>query len=197
MQRGFSTPHIPSLILVAILAVGGCTSSPPATFDLSAPRVGAIGEGRAQLAVAEPTSVQAFDSDQILVKDAAGAISYLGGGQWADRLPRLIQTRLIQTFENGNRITSVGRPGNGLNAETLLNTEIRSFQIAAGANQAVVEITAKLVSASGRVMGGRMFSARVPVSTIDGKTAARALDMALSQVLVDIVRWTSSGARRA
>lgn len=183
------------MALAAALMLGACTSAPPATFDLSAPRLGQLGQGRGQLAVAEPTSVQAFDSDRIIVKDATGAITFLGGGQWADRLPRLIQTRLIQTFENGNRLTSVGRPGAGLNADVLLNTEIRSFQIAAGTGQAVVEITARLVSPSGRVIAGRMFTARVPVGTIDGASAAQALDKALSQVLLDIVRWASGSAR--
>ena len=44
-----------------------------------------------------------------LVLEPGGAVSYLGGGQWADRLPRLIQTRLIQSLENANRLKSVSR----------------------------------------------------------------------------------------
>lgn len=181
-------------MLAAMLALGACVSAPPATFDLTAPGLGKVGPGRGQLAVAEPLSVQALDSDRIIVKDQTGSISFLGGGQWADRLPRLVQTRLIQTFENANRLTSVGRPGGALSADIVLNTEIRSFQISSATNQAVVEITAKLIGSSGRVIAGRMFSARVPVAKIDGASAAQALDKALGQVLVQIVRWASGSS---
>ncbi len=34
------------------------------------------------------------------MREGAGSLSFLGGGQWADRLPRLIQTRIIQSLEN-------------------------------------------------------------------------------------------------
>ena len=54
----------------------------------------------------------------------------------------------------------------------------------------MVEITAKIVGdASGRIQRAKLFSARVPVAAVDGPGAAQALDRALSQVLIDIVRW--------
>jgi cholesterol transport system auxiliary component len=180
----------------AALALGACSSPPPTTFDLSAPRdVGKSAGGQGQLAVGEPIAVQALDSERIIVKDQADAISFLPGVQWADRLPRLVQTRLIQTFENASRIASVGRPGGGLVADSLLVTEIRAFQIEAAGSQALVEITAKLVTSAGRVVAARLFTARVPVASLEGPNAAQALDKALSQVMRDIVRWTSG--RRA
>src|SRR4051794_41743058 len=101
------------VVAIATLA-GACTSfsAPPTTFDLTAPhqpvRGGAIA---GQVVVAEPTAIQTFEAERIIVKEATGSVSFLGGGQWADRLPRLIQARLIQTFENGSRIPAVSRPG--------------------------------------------------------------------------------------
>lgn len=183
-----------ALGLAAAMALGGCSSTPPTTFDLSAPRdVGRVGPGRGQLAVAEPIAVQALDSERIIVKDRSGAISFLPGVQWADRMPRLVQTRLIQTFENASRIANVGRPGGGLNADILLVTEIRSFQVASATGEAFVDITAKTVNSAGRITAARMFSARVPTGGIDGPDAAEALDKALSKVMLDIVRWTAGG----
>ncbi|WP_204325184.1 ABC-type transport auxiliary lipoprotein family protein, partial [Stenotrophomonas maltophilia] len=61
--------------------------------------------------VSEPTGLQPFESDRIIVREPGGALSFLGGGQWADRLPRLIQTRLVQSLENSGRLRSVSRPG--------------------------------------------------------------------------------------
>ncbi|MDJ1158496.1 ABC-type transport auxiliary lipoprotein family protein [Chelatococcus sp. SYSU_G07232] len=178
-----------------MLAIGACSAPAPPTFDLSAPRdfgrAAALGGG--QLAVSEPLTVQVFDSERIIVKSSSGEVSYLSGAQWADRLPKLVQTRLIQAFENGSRLGRVGRPGDGVIADYTLGTEIRRFEVESGTGEAVVEITARLIGATtGRVASARIFVARAPVAHIDGPEAARALDEALSSVLVQIVRWMPS-----
>ena len=178
------------------LLLTGCGGGPtPTTFDLSAPRdFGRVGGSQAALVVAEPTTVLALDSDRLIVRDSAGALSFLGSAQWADRVPRLVQTRLIQTFENGSRIAAVSRPGERMVPDVQLNTDIRSFNIDAASGQAVVEITAKLVGdRTGKIQRAKLFSARVPAGTADGAAAAHALDKALSQVLIEIVRWAGRG----
>jgi cholesterol transport system auxiliary component len=181
----------PSLAVASTLLLAGCGGgSAPTTYDLSAPRdFGRIGGGGGVLIVAQPTAVQALDSDRLIVKDSTGALSFLGGAQWADRVPNLVQTRLIQTFENGSRIAAVGRPGERIVPDFQLNTDIRAFNIEAASGQAVVEITAKLIGdRTGKVQRAKLFSARVPAGA-DGAGAAQALDQALSQVLIQIARW--------
>ena len=180
----------------ASLLAAACSSSALTTFDLSAPRQrvagGAIG---GQVVVSEPTAIQTFEADRIIVKDPGGAVSFLGGAQWADRLPRLVQARLIQTFENSSRIRAVSRPGDGVSADYQLNTELRAFQITSASKEALVEVSAKVVNAkTGRIAGARVFTARVPVATIDAQNAAQGLDKALSSVLVQIVRWMGAAA---
>ncbi|HEV2513463.1 ABC-type transport auxiliary lipoprotein family protein [Bosea sp. (in: a-proteobacteria)] len=180
-----------SLAVAGSLLLAGCGGgSAPTTYDLSAPRdFGRIGGGGGVLIVAQPTAVQALDSDRLIVKDSSGALSFLGGAQWADRVPNLVQTRLIQTFENGSRIAAVGRPGERIVPDFQLNTDIRAFNIDAASGQAVVEITAKLIGdRSGKVQRAKLFSARVPAGS-EGAGAAQALDQALSQVLIQIARW--------
>jgi cholesterol transport system auxiliary component len=181
------------VLAACAVLMGACSGgSAPTTYDLTAPRPGAVtGRGGSYLAIAEPTTTQALDSERIIVRDGSGSISYLGGAQWADRLTRLVQTRVIQTFENAGRIGRVGRPGDRIVADWQLNLDIRAMTIESGTGEAVVEITAKLVNdKSGRVAGARLFSARLPVSgAIEGGPAAQALDAALSQVMLDMVRW--------
>lgn len=179
------------LLLAGAMLLAGCAGSTPTTYDLSAPRdVGRLGGVGPALVVAEPTTVQTLDSDRIIVRDSSGALSFAGGAQWADRIPKLVQTRLIQTFENAGRLGSVARPGERIVAQLQLVTDIRSFNIDTASGAAVVEITAKLVGDStGRVQRARLFSARVPATASDSGAAAQALDKALSQVLIEIVRW--------
>ena len=180
-----------SIAVAGSLLLTGCGGGPaPTTYDLSAPRdFGRIGGGGGVLVVAQPTAVQALDSDRLIVKDSSGALSFLGGAQWADRVPNLVQTRLIQTFENGSRIAAVGRPGERIVPDFQLNTDIRAFNIDAATGQAVVEITAKLIGdRTGKVQRAKLFSARVPAGA-EGAGAAQALDQALSQVLIQIAHW--------
>ncbi|HEY5796519.1 MAG TPA: ABC-type transport auxiliary lipoprotein family protein [Bosea sp. (in: a-proteobacteria)] len=188
----FPKPAVVALAIAAGVLLTGCGGgSAPTTYDLTAPRdFGRIGGSRATLMVQEPTTVQALDSDRVIVRDSTGALSFLGGAQWADRVPKLVQVRLIQTFENGSRLGSVARPGDRVTPEVQLLTDIRSFNIDTASGMAVVEITAKLVGdRTGDIRRAKLFSARVPAGAVDGAGAAQALDQALSKVLVEIARW--------
>lgn len=193
------------LAAALILGLSACGSgvgallAPPAaeTFDLTAPRNFAhIGAPHGTLLIAESVALQALDTDRILVRPKPNEINYLGGAQWSDRLPRLIQARLLQAFQNAKRLKTVARPGEGIDANLQLLTEIRSFELViAGAAVARVEITARLVGVrSGRVDAAEIFSADRPASSTDASNAAAALDGALGEVLTRIVEWASRRA---
>lgn len=187
----------PVLAALLALAVGACGSGAvPTTFDLTAlPGAARSGAARRSIVVAEPVGLQPFEADRIIVREAGGSLSFLGGGQWADRLPRLMQARLVQSLENTGRLRSVSRPGDKVVADTILVTEIRAFDIAAGSREAVVDISAKLVAdATGKVVAARIFQARVPVAEVNAGVAANGLDRALSTVLADIVRWVGTAS---
>lgn len=185
------------LCVVAVLGlmVASCASSaPPATFDLTAPREKPSGGLSGQLVIPEPVAVQPLDGERIIVRDPSGSVSFMGGAQWADRLPRLLQAKTIQAFENASRIRAVSRPGERVSADYQLNMEIRAFQLDSGTSEAFVELSAKIVAdRTGRIGAARVFSARVPVAGADGPSVAQGLDQALSRVLLDIVRWSGSG----
>ena len=180
-------------ILAAVL--GGCGGSAPLTFDLAAlPASGRPAASARSIVVAEPVGIQPFEADRIIVREPGGALSFLGGGQWADRLPRLIQTRLIQSLENSGRLKSVSRPGDKVVSDYQLISEIRAFDIAAGTGEAVVDLSAKIVTEStGKVVAARIFTARVPVAKVDAGSAAVGLDAALARVLAEMVAWVNSG----
>ncbi|WP_112662491.1 ABC-type transport auxiliary lipoprotein family protein [Microvirga flavescens] len=180
----------PVIVLAAL--TGACSSgAAPTTYDLSAPTARIGGAGR-QVLVNEPAALQALSAQQIIVKDVSGTITFLGDGQWSDNLPRLVQTRLINTFENASQIRGVSRPSSGTVADAQLISELRSFEVVTPNNEAYVEIAVKLVNdQTGRIMAGRIFRASVPVAGVNAAGAARGLDDALSIVMLDIVRWVS------
>jgi cholesterol transport system auxiliary component len=186
---------VPAAILSLATLLSGCGGgAPPATFDLTAPRDGlAQSRGRGLLVVAEPTALAALDTNRILIVTQRGGLAYLPDAQWADRLPKLLQVRLIQTFENGKRIQAVGRPGDRLLPAAQLNWEIRAFGIDEASGEAVIEVSVKIVNdRSGRILAGTLLTSRVPGAGGNGPTAAAALDLATQKLMRDIVRWTSA-----
>lgn len=195
-RRRASGIAVPVAALCLALGLGACSSNTALqTFDLNAPREGiAAGRGRGLLVVAEPQALQALDSDRIIVMTSQGGIAYLPGAQWSDRLPKLLQSRLIQTFENGRRIRAIGRPGDRLVPAAQLNSEIRAFGIDEKTGDAFIEVSVKIVSDRvGRILHGEVFSARVPAGgATSGPAAVAALDLASQQLLREIVRWVSA-----
>ena len=170
--------------------------APVATYDLTAPQSfsGRATAGRGSLVVFEPTAIQTVDSNRMVAR-SGGEVSYVPAAQWSDRLPSLVQARMVQSFENAGRIGSVSRAEDRISGDFQLVTDIRAFEVDAnsGNNTATVEIAAKIVSnrAGGRVVSGRVFKAQAPAGQIRGADASRALDAALGQVLVELVGWAS------
>ncbi|QCI63048.1 ABC-type transport auxiliary lipoprotein family protein [Phreatobacter stygius] len=185
------------MALAVALAVSGCASSnAPQTYDLTAPTSFPTRPGaqRGQLMVVEPKAIASLDTERIAVRGAGGAVSYLTDGAWADRLPKLLQARIIRAFENANHLRSVGRPGDRLASDFQLLSEIRSFEVVVGAGgEVVVEVSVKLVNdRSGRILAGQVFSGRAAVGAIDAATVSAAFDRALQTVLRDVVVWASA-----
>jgi cholesterol transport system auxiliary component len=174
----------------ALLA--GCSTPPPATYDLTAsPRPSGVGS-IAQLAIAEPEAVALYDTERLVVRSSGNAVAYLPGAQWPDRLPKIFQARLVQTFENAGLVGRAGRPGNRVISANQLNTEIRTFEARADTREAMVEVSAKIVNdRTGQVFAAQIFTVRVPLGEIAGPAAAVSLDAANQQLLTQLVRWVA------
>ncbi|ATQ66985.1 MULTISPECIES: ABC-type transport auxiliary lipoprotein family protein [Methylosinus] len=188
------TPSKAAPAVLLALAVAACSGAPQReSFDLSS----ALGEGvaarplRRTLAVAEPHAIQPVDSDRIVIRTGPNGLAHLAEAQWVDRLPRLVQARLIAAFDRGRKTGFVVRPGQA--AERILSTDIRRFEIDVSSGEAVVEIAAEILDLRGAATGpGRIFSAEAPAEHSTGPAAVHALDEALTSVLRQIVRWTAA-----
>lgn len=185
-----------ALALFGALALGGCASlagsKPVPTFDLSAPTgFTAPRGGSGQILVSAPSALQVLDTQQIVVEPKPGQITYLASGQWGDRLPALVQARLIEAFDNGGRV--VARSGENVVGDYVLSTDIRTFSLQTfEGTEAVVEIAARIVdNQSGRIRASRVFTGRAAASGTAGPEVTRALDEASDQVFVDLVKWAS------
>ena len=165
-----------------------------ATYDLTAPSAFPAAEklADAQLAIPDPTALSVLDSEKILTRSAAGVSSPLPDAQWSDTVPKLLQARLVQAFENAGTLGAVSRPVEGVTGDYQLLIDIRRFQIAAGAQPtADVELAAKLLDGKGRIADSRVFRATAPATGMDAAAATSALDQAFGTAATELVTWTS------
>ncbi|MGI8569654.1 MAG: ABC-type transport auxiliary lipoprotein family protein [Methylocella sp.] len=169
--------------------LAACSSAPRVTYDLTPAEGFAARGGRGQLAVLLPDAILPADSDRIVVRTNPQSVAYLFGAQWADKLPSLVQSRLIESFQNAHLLRAAGRPG--MLADVSLQTSIRRFELDAARGAAIVEISAQIIGPSGRITGARIFAANVPAPSSDPAVVAAALDAALAQIMREIVIWTA------
>ncbi|MGH6935775.1 MAG: ABC-type transport auxiliary lipoprotein family protein, partial [Methylocella sp.] len=164
-------------------------SAPRVTYDLTPAKGFAARAGRGQLSVLLPNAILPANSDRIVVRTSRQSVAYLSSAQWADTLPSLVQSRLIESFQNAHLLRAVGRPG--MLADFSLRTSIRRFELDAARGEAAVEISAQIIGPSGRIVGGRIFAANVAAPPSDPALVASALDAALAKVMREIVLWTA------
>ena len=197
MPRCFRAKRAASVAALALL-LGGCagltSKAPPPAFDIAAaqsfPRYS--GKARGQLIISEPTALAVLDSEKIVVRPGPGETATFSDAQWQDRLPKLLQARILQSFENASRLRAVGRPGERIAGDFQLVVDIRAFELLASRGVAQVEIAAKIVrERSGRIMAARVFRASVPTTAVDGPDAVAALNEAFAKVATEMVLWAA------
>jgi len=183
------------------LALSGCALLPgggPApldTYELTAPSSPEKhARKRMQILIAEPSALKALDGQNVVIKRTSGVIEYLKGAQWADRLPRIVQARLAETFQHSGAFAGVGLPGEGLAIDYQVIVELRSFQVHVdGSSNAEIELFVRLLNdRNGEVRASRSFTASARVSGSGNDAYMRALDRAFGDAALQIVAWTDT-----
>ena len=183
-------------IVVGVALVQGCAlvtppEPPRETYDIIAPLAAPTqARTQAQLLVKVPNALKALDSERIVLKPQPRVVTYIAGAQWLDTAPKLVQARLVEAFENTGRTGATAKPGDGLVIDFQLVSDLRRFEIDGARNEAVFEISIKLLTdKTGLVRETRIFTARVPVSGDTPEAYVRALDAAFDAGSKDIIAW--------
>jgi phospholipid/cholesterol/gamma-HCH transport system substrate-binding protein len=174
---------------------GAAAATPPVEYDLSAAHTFPPPNKtlQLQLAIAEPAAVLVFDTQKILVRPQLLKHPTFETSRWSDSLPKLIQAKLLQSFENSKYLAAVTRAGDELSSDYQLLTEIRSFQITTGdETAAVVELSARILGDKGRIKASRVFRSALPAKVTDAASAASALNEAFGNVAKELVIWTAA-----
>ena len=87
---------------------------------------------QAQLVVPDPTALLMLDTRKILIwsNDQGSSLSDV---QWSDNLPKLLQAKVLESFERAASLGAVAVPNEAFSADYQLPLDLRAFQITAGA----------------------------------------------------------------
>lgn len=186
-------------ILVGGPGLSGCSllfgSDPPQLFDLSPKSTFDENLPKAdwQLVVEEPTAPKAIDTDKIAIRPATLVFEYYPGVKWTDRAPAVVQTLMVESFENSGKIVGVGRRAIGLTGDYILTSELREFEAiseADGTTDVLVRIVLKLVrQSSGGIVAATTASEQIKAASDKPADVVVAFDTALGKVLKRSVSW--------
>jgi cholesterol transport system auxiliary component len=163
--------------------------TPKSTFPTGLPKVAW------QLVIEEPLASGGLDASQIALRPSPIELKYFAGARWTERAPKMVQTLLIESFENTDSIIAVGRQAIGLRSDYNLRTELREFQAEyfsdSNPPSIRVRINAKLITQPRQIiLASRSFEFVVDATGSDLASIIEAFDDALGKVIKGLVEWT-------
>ncbi len=196
------------LTALAAVALGGCTGlgtlkqaskpndlyqlTPKSTFSASLPRI------QQQIVVEEPTATAAVNTDQIAIQPTALQVQYLPRARWVDRAPLFVQSLLVESYENTNKVAAVGRSTVGLRADYIVVPDLREFQghvVGETQNSKTVQIKVRLNikiidSYEDKIIASNSFEENVVSTSDQTPDLVMAFDEALGDTMRDSVEWS-------
>ena len=191
------------VLLASIVVMAACTTQLPAqrieTFDLTTPSVTLppSATGTIRIAFDEPAAARELSGRAIRISRPGEGGEDLENAQWTDRLPRLVQARLSEAFDDvsGEGGTTAQGTQDGIVAYRV-SGRILAFQaiVSEGSGKAEVEIAFELATdPDGQVIRTRTLRRSVPLGDTGAGGVASALDRAFSGVAGDLSDWIFAG----
>lgn len=140
--------------------------------------------------IPEPSAVAMLETQRFLFSPAQDYPGF-SEAMWADALPKLVQARLIESFENYDiahaplRTTELGQ------AEFQLLIDLRRFRIAVDAKPtAEVGLSARIVDKNGMTIAARLFEESEGLDKVEPPQAVEAFSAAFGRIAKDMIAWT-------
>jgi phospholipid/cholesterol/gamma-HCH transport system substrate-binding protein len=187
-----NTGKLDSIIAGLEKMTGGGAPAQKITYDLHAPQD--LGPAtkiiKGQLAIPEPTAVAMLETQRMLfspVKDYPDFADFL----WADSIPKLLQARLIDCFENYDIAHAPLRAADVGQADSQLLIDVRRFRIATDSGpQAEIALSARLVDKNGKVIASRLFEDSQKIDQIEPAAAVAAFNEVFGRIAKELLGWT-------
>ena len=143
-----------------------------------------------------PTAAAGYSTARIALQRSPLTLDYFADAAWTDVAPAMIQTLVVESFENTGRIVGVSRESVTLRPDFVLRSDLREFQAeyfqAPGRPPLVhVRVVALLIRMPDRaIVASQSFERSERATGPDMKAITLAFDEALGGVLKRLVEWT-------
>jgi len=159
------------------------------TFPADLPRVSR------QLLVDAPIAPAEIDTARVALTRSPTTIDYFANATWSDRAPAMVQSLLIESFEQSGKILSVARDSAVLRADYILMPELRRFEARYQNGEApptvLVRLLVRLVKMPERmIIGEDLAEGRETAAANNMDAIVEAYDEALGSVMKRLVSWT-------
>jgi phospholipid/cholesterol/gamma-HCH transport system substrate-binding protein len=170
---------------------GGGAPTQKITYDLRAPRDLAPGKTlKGQLAIPEPTAVAMLETQRMLFS-SPGDNPTFADFMWADNIPKLVQARLIDSFENYDIARAPLRTMDLGQSDFQLLIDIRKFRIRTDPEAAVeIVLSARIVAKNGKVVAARLFEDSQKLEKVAPSPAVEAFNAVFGRIVRDMIGWT-------
>ena len=180
-------------IVAGLERMTGATVPPPKiTYDLPAlQNPGPVSKTvNVPWAIPEPTAVTMLETQRFLFSPAQDYPGF-ADAMWADALPKLLQARLIESFENYDLAHAPLRMADIGQTEFQLLIDVRRFRIAVDSKPvAEIALSARIVDKSGKVVASRLFEESEKLDHIVPPEAVVAFSEAFGRIAKDMIAWT-------
>jgi cholesterol transport system auxiliary component len=193
------------LLPVAALALAGCSSviglgnrDPVDVYRLAALEAPVTPPPAPQwrLLVELPLASGGLDTNRIAIKTGPLEVKYLADTRWAQRLPLMMQSILVDSFEAGSGALALDAEGAANFAPYALETEIRDFEAdvsTKGAPRVTLRFALRLKTTSpARIVDSTTLTATADATGDTAQALTTAFNTALQTILGDTVRWTAT-----
>ncbi len=189
------------------LGLPGCTAIsalndaalPMDTYALQPISIATPGRRSAQtLLVVEPAASASIATDRILIRQDPLSVTYLPDARWADALPQMLQSILVQSLASAGRLGFVGAQGAGPIPDTVLLTRIDAFGVDRQDDgrfevNVALEFTV-LRDRDQRVLGTQRFDQTGTIADDQADTIVRGFQVLLDGMLPQALDWVLARA---
>jgi phospholipid/cholesterol/gamma-HCH transport system substrate-binding protein len=172
---------------------GGAAAAPKTTYDLRAARdVAASGKTlKMLLGLPEPTAVTMLQTQRFLFSPAKDMPGF-ADAMWADTIPKLLQARLIEGFENYDIAHAPLRAADAPPADAQLILDVRRFAITTdGEPAAEIALAARILDKDGKVVASRLFTQSQKLDKVEPPAAVAGFNDAFGRISAEIIAWTA------
>jgi phospholipid/cholesterol/gamma-HCH transport system substrate-binding protein len=189
-----NTGALDSIVAGLVKMTGGGEPAIPKTiYELSIPQDFATPKKllKEQLLMPTPTAILLLDTQRFLLapnKELPG----FSAAQWADSIPKMLQIKLIQSFENYDIAHAPLRATDNPGANSQLVIDVRSFQINTDSElTAEIGFSARILNKDGQVVASRLFQQSKKLDKPDPASAVAAFNDAFGRIATDLITWTA------